>query len=315
LCDAEALPFNLLYINLKSGGRKQSWAVTGTELHITQAEWERYVMGIMDFGRWQRNLGSSSLSFSPTLNLLSYEAKCIRYLCKAGWTTSKGYYGLKTVTKSELSARIIFVPPRLNATPSTQKEWLEIYVNTWLPVIIVSYSPVSEEAQDYLKGKVWFLNYVEMDEIDSICTRCLAERNEQVRGLGTRFDGAVEGFNPPSTLRGWVRLVGPNGPTAIASITVYKDDVAIGTGAPRSTRPDIIGDPSYLSGFSIKCDIPLTKIDILERRIRVVARDMSDEKHYLTIWQGMLQNLSLQVQMEASPTFASSDIVKVIKRD
>jgi len=93
------------------------------------------------------------------------------------------------------------------------------------------------------------------------------------------------------TIYGWVTVT-PVG----FSLSVELDGIVIGTGDNFITREDLISRP-FAKEFFVKCELPITPLDLVGKRLQVIAKDNSS-RISLRVWQplqeaGNLMNIDL----------------------
>jgi hypothetical protein len=114
--------------------------------------------------------------------------------------------------------------------------------------------------------------------------------------------GAVDRFDPPRVLSGWVKARNGYYDPSRVVITVSVDGRVIGKGHVTQFRADIIDTPGSLSGFRVVCSEELSDEKLAFGLITVEACDEGGQPGQLKLWDRVRANAFRQL-IQSTPSF------------
>ncbi len=271
-------------------------------------------MRLLSFIRHSNHPPKVPAAIPQSVTEKSFQHACSKFLRANGWdVNSEDIPDQPVASRNGLRLRLLFAPPTRRITREVQSDWIEARTYSPFPVVIVAHGEAEVALVNFSEeSHILLCRYSELGALEEVGARHANSLRITKLSRHPVFSGIVDGFDPPSTLRGWVTLLGPDGLIDGFQIQVAMNRKIIATTKPAFPRPDVSGSDSYPAGFRVDCSGQLTSIDILERRVTVTATDPSGGVHPLTIWDRIIADIRLRELGDKDKSFLATDIGKLV---
>jgi hypothetical protein len=179
---------------------------------------------------------------------------------------------------------LIFAPRIELVRRTTLADWVEIRAKTSCSVIVIHFGQLDHQTTQVAReAGIGLLSYQDMDGLEEYA-RALEERSRQetLRRI-PEVRGCIYDFQPPSTLRGWVSLRGPDGLVSGLTISILKNASVVAAVTPHIVRLDLSdGDPTPV-GFTVHCEGHISAQDIADGRVSAYTSDGNGNRFNLAL--------------------------------
>ncbi len=215
--------------------------------------------------------------------------------------------------KDGMTVRVFFLAPREPLSVTLRQDLTAARATNSVMIAMIMFGEASPDTLAFAaSARIVVLKYTEMDELEGRC-RSASMRNS--RSIGFDFSGAVDGFEFPRTIRGWVKLLTDEGFAQGITVTVEKDGVVLGRGAPDRPRVDVTANKTFPAGFTIRCTEDIAADDFVAGKIFVTALSADGKSCRLPIWEktiALVRNRDEAARQKAA--LANTAIGKLVYR-
>jgi len=228
-----------------------------------------------------------------------------------GWHETHAFNDWAIFRKDEIGVRLLFVGADKRMSDAARRDWMDAKSHSKWPVAVALYrAPSGEDLELAENAGILLCNYTALNDIEVYCRSQLAAVPETYT-----FKGAIESFEPPSTLAGWVTLAGPESLIHGPTVSIMRNNIEIASVQPHLPRPDVSNDDTYQAGYRAVAPDLIDAHDLLTGRVEVVASIHDDFRHTLQMTSKLRARLAPMAADASMHGLGDSAIGKLIRGD